>query len=396
MLKKIKWKIILVLVFLFSIAGFLSAFFLKKDNKNLKLVINTSNIFSENKFNSTEFSKKFLEILHKKYPQIKFKKLDLLINQNYLENLNQLQTQKNVIGFINFSNFKYTTLANEKNNLDLILQTTTDSFVFDKKISYYLNGSEKDPLIKIANEQTKKFLDSGYLSNGQKLRDFHTKNWNGVVYKNFYDEKIQIPFYRGIIWISGTEEEIRKIKKSWEEKDWKTFRKFKIVHGNFNSGGKFILQAQILKLHFNKPENTFSTLNEEIINYPEDFILGKAKREILKQEAKIFFDDEGAFAWNSNFDKGKKIGNYDFPQAHRLEILTSTNPFPYDLLVINKNTLDRGVDLNKFKKAIKETFLEMKTKGYDSYGKNIGYNGYQEFLDEKFLRNSYKWESYEN
>ncbi|WKX02667.1 ABC transporter thiamine pyrophosphate-binding lipoprotein p37/Cypl [Candidatus Mycoplasma mahonii] len=250
------------------------------------------------------------------------------------------------------------------------LQTLTNAFKFDKTLTYYKDGNENgDELKKIAEAQNTLFHETLH----KNLENDDSK-WTGSIYRKFYDFSTKVNFYRGMIWIAGADEEVNAIKDAWRDKDWAGFKSFGILHGNKKSGGKFILQEKLLKKHFGK--NAFTTLAEEITNFPNNFREAGSKTMIETiTEYKIAFDYEGSFAWTKNQDRDSNILTYY--DAQNMQVLVVTEPLKYDIGYY-RNDFDL-LQANLLTKAIIN--LTEKSTSEDIYGPTIGYNGYEKIND---------------
>ncbi|QJB70976.1 ABC transporter thiamine pyrophosphate-binding lipoprotein p37/Cypl [Mycoplasma sp. 1654_15] len=251
-----------------------------------------------------------------------------------------------------------------KTNPDVVtpaLETTTNSFTFDKeKEKFYVDGSETDPLVKIAKEINKIFVDTPYAN----WTDEDHK-WNGSVYQTLYDPSVQANFYRGMIWIKGDETTRTNIKKAWNEKNWETFRNYGILHGKDNSSSKFKLEETILKNHF---QGKFTTLNEDRTAHPDKYKLKSADTLGEQENFHIAFSEEGSFAWTHNKAETKPFLTKD---NEKIEALIVTNPISYDIGIFRKSVNKLEQDL------IVQTFINLAKNKQDTYGPLLGYNGYK-------------------
>ncbi|CRH25631.1 High affinity transport system protein p37 precursor [Chlamydia trachomatis] len=80
--------------------------------------------------------------------------------------LNNLSTDNPELDFgINASGKLVEFLKNNPGIITPALETTTNSFVFDKeKDKFYVDGTDSDPLVKIAKEINKIFVETPYAS----------------------------------------------------------------------------------------------------------------------------------------------------------------------------------------------------------------------------------------
>lgn len=257
-----------------------------------------------------------------------------------------------------------------KDNYYPIIQTRTNPFVFDKDMEQrYLDGSENDPLIKIAKEAQEKSFGKKPFSEWED-KEF---GWNGYRYESFYDTDSTTAGYRGMILICGNEDKIKKIRESWNKKDWETFRNYGIIHGDINSIGNFKLQEKLLQKHFGKPE---LSLLEDKREHDGKYDFDKYGTEKLGdvEGFSIGFTDEGSFAWtNSKLNSGSfRTSQKD----EKIEILSVTDPSIYDVGVFNKRKLnDLKIEL------ISKSILKIVELDQNNYGAGLGYNGYSLIKD---------------
>ncbi|NQZ65646.1 MAG: hypothetical protein HRT99_00320 [Mycoplasmatales bacterium] len=242
-----------------------------------------------------------------------------------------------------------------------LLQTETKKFIWDKGENYYLNGKENDPLYQQA------ILGTESLKNYQNISN---SEFDGSIYKKYYQNSFT-PFYRGMILICGNNDELKEIRKSWDDKNWEKFLSFGIIHGNNKSGGKFILQEKLLKKHFGK--NSFETLSQEFLDNPSKNKNGKAKDIGKDENYKIAFDDEGSFVWTNKALFDKPFQTTD--QNKRIELLMVTEPIKYDVGFFRSNFN------NEEGKIIAEAFINLAKNNNDTYGPKIGYYNYESITD---------------
>lgn len=253
-----------------------------------------------------------------------------------------------------------------------LVQTLTTSFKFDKNISdKYLNGTETDPLRKIAMEMQDMSFGKNYeypFSTWKNEKgEVPMYDWNGIRYNHFYDETSLTNHYRGMILLSGTDEQIKQAKDAWNIKNFEDFRNLGIIVGDNTSMGNYKLQENLIKIHFELGANF--TLAEDKKNHENKYDFDKYGTEKIGKTDKIIsFTDEGSFAWTNAIINDQ---SYRPIQNKKIEIITVTNPYLYDLGVFSKN-VDNTL-ANFLAKAIEQTYLE----NNNLYGNSFGYNGYK-------------------
>lgn len=341
-----------------SITFGVSEAWLNKKKGGKKVNEEVINTFLEN------FKKEFNKLKNANDKTKNFDDVDFKVTpiQDFTVLLNNLSTDNPELDFgINASGKLVEFLKNNPGIITPALETTTNSFVFDKeKDKFYVDGTDSDPLVKIAKEINKIFVETPYAS----WTDENHK-WNGNVYQSVYDPTVQANFYRGMIWIKGNDETLAKIKKAWNDKDWNTFRNFGILHGKDNSFSKFKLEETILKNHF---QNKFTTLNEDRSAHPNAYKQKSADTLGTLDDFHIAFSEEVSFAWTHNKSATKP---FETKANEKMEALIVTNPIPYDVGVFRKsvNQLEQNL--------IVQTFINLAKNKQDTYGPLLGYNGYK-------------------
>lgn len=267
----------------------------------------------------------------------------------------------------------------KKENIFPTIQTLTSPFRFDTDMSKkYVDGTENDPLREIAKEMQKVSFDVKPFSEW-KDEDFQ---WEKYRYQSFYDLNSLTSKYRGMILFTGSDEQIKLATKYWNEKDWNNFRNLGIITGEATSVGLYQLQEKILKKHFDKKDNTFTTLVEDKNKNPNKYIVDPFGTEKLGTDTNfvISFAEEGSFAWTNSI---KSPNSFRPSKGSKIKIFSSTNPAFYDIGVfsnINKIYVDLMTE------SIVETFQE----GLNSYGNGLGYNGYKTITNfENEIKNEY-------
>lgn len=283
-----------------------------------------------------------------------------------------------------FADATSTIEIDKQNQLQNALQTTTWAFATDLEPKSYSDGSSNDYLVKQAQELS-------YLFNQTPFNQWqNTKNgpqkWDGVAYRFLYDKnKTQVPFYRGMIMIAGDSKTLKAIKKYWNDRDFEQWEKFGIIHGKESSGGRWKLEANLIQQHFaNYFKNKQKTLSEEKIEKPQYFLQESPQSISIgqNQKFKIAFDDEASFAWTPNEGDGSRFTPKN--PNEKIEILTLTNPLPYDIGSF------RG-DFNKLQRdLISQALINLSLNNKDTFGESVGYNGYQKISDSSIFRNMFK------
>ncbi|QIW62640.1 ABC transporter thiamine pyrophosphate-binding lipoprotein p37/Cypl [Mycoplasmopsis gallinacea] len=305
-----------------------------------------------------EFKKYLSEELDKSWYKVEFKANSTLDKTSTIAALKK--GGENADG-IDFAFVAAGALKNNLDNLDVKVQTLTNTFLGDTEEGYYSDGTlENDYLRKIAKIESDKFNEKPFAQ---------WTNFDGVIHTDQYQNPTErVRFQRGMIWISGDDATRAAIKKAWDDKDWAKFRSFGIVHGDPDSGSKYLLPQNLLKLHFNKEGNAFTTLAKELADHSSDFTNGSIKDWQTKHsDKKILFDNQGSFGWTSV----KKADRYTPKiQGEKLEILTLTNPLPYNLGVFNKRVPKALQD------AVARAFVKMMEENKNNWGNYQGFNGY--------------------
>ncbi|QZE12290.1 ABC transporter thiamine pyrophosphate-binding lipoprotein p37/Cypl [Mycoplasma sp. Ms02] len=249
-----------------------------------------------------------------------------------------------------------------KSQLKIILSTKTRAFKYDKDYAEYSDGSSTDKLVEIATKTNEEFHKKPY-------SQWAKENWDGATYSNFYTDA-EVTYQRGMILISADDELKVKITKAWNDKDWSKFRSYGIVHGDADSGSKYTLPEKLLKKHFNKEGDKFTTLALEIQNHPELFVSGKPDK--LNEEGTRFniaFDNQNSFAWTQS--KEKYFKRYQNANNQNLNILVVTEAIPYNIVAARKD-----IDSDTLNRIVQK-FTTMN----DKYSRYVGFSGYQAVTD---------------
>ncbi|MBG0730676.1 ABC transporter thiamine pyrophosphate-binding lipoprotein p37/Cypl [Mycoplasma sp. 'Moose RK'] len=256
------------------------------------------------------------------------------------------------------------------------LQTLTWSFKnSSNEPKFYQNGLDDDPLRQSAKKLDLLFNEISY-NNWSNLASGAQK-WDGIAYRFFYDESVPkklISYYRGMILIAGNQEKLAKIRDAWEQKNWEKFRNYGIIHGKQTSAGRWKMQADLIKKHFGK-NFFFASLSEDLLENPDKFIQ-KVDGVSIGQDKNfsISFDDEASFAWTKN--TGNKKQFYPTEKDGKIEVFILTNPSSYDIGSFRPGFNRVQADM------LVEAFINLAKNGKDTYGPNVGYNGYRH-VDQK-------------
>ncbi|CAT04721.1 High affinity transport system protein p37 precursor [Mesomycoplasma conjunctivae] len=282
--------------------------------------------------------------------------------QTIISQLLSSDNSENAIDF-GITNSISTIELDRNNQLQNLLQTTTNAFKDDSELTFFQDNNNL--LAEATNNLNKSFLQTPF--NNWSNDENGLQKWNGIVYKFLYDlNDKQVNFYRGMIMIAGDDAKRSKIKKAWDDKDFITFRNFGIIHGNESSAGRWKLQENILKQHFG---DKFTTLKEDKINNPDKYILKEGRDIGQDPNFAIAFDDEASFAWNQNKGDGKRYTSIE-PNG-KVEVFALTNPLLYDIGSFRSDFNKKQAEL------IVQTFINLAENKTDTYGPNVGYNGYR-------------------
>ncbi|MGX9394373.1 ABC transporter thiamine pyrophosphate-binding lipoprotein p37/Cypl [Mycoplasma sp. 392] len=197
---------------------------------------------------------------------------------------------------------------------------------------------------------------------------------NGI-YQSFYDLKTKIPYYRGDILIVGSPETRSMIKTAWNEKDWQTFRSFNIALGESSSSSKYKFVELLFQKHFNLKKNQFDSFaiqkqkaSSNFFTYPK----GSGAKDMKSMpEVHIFLAEEGEWAYHNS---QKEPTLYTPAKTdEQVEILTTTDPILFNVVVANKYMSDDVISL------LQNAILSSK----DDWGYWVGINGYEKTNADK-------------
>ncbi|AWX69330.1 ABC transporter thiamine pyrophosphate-binding lipoprotein p37/Cypl [[Mycoplasma] anseris] len=343
-----------------------------KEPKNIK-VIN----FAINKPWYGENNDFFFQTIANEYNKIKDQDLTKIeIKPDFVEAnasiLDSLKKGSSDVAILTSALYENSSVS-DKSKYKPFIQTTTTSFVFDQEYSTYVNGSNEDPLIKIAKEAEKTFNLKPFLEwNDEEYQ------WNGSLYKKFYNESNLVSYYRGAIWIWGTKSELIAIKNAWDNKDWNAFRNFGILLSDETSGSKYQIQEKLFQKHFNKPDQLFQSFAFDKLKHNDKYKIGKAKDmgKGANVHFHIVFDELGSFAYTHNYklkNNQKEMRDYYRPSAENtfVEMLTVTDPIEYNKFVASNKLSTKEIEF------LQKAILKVWKDGKDSYGPTVGFNGYK-------------------
>ncbi|BAC44454.1 high affinity transport system protein [Malacoplasma penetrans HF-2] len=269
-----------------------------------------------------------------------------------------------------------------------LIQTLTTSFVFDTNMDQvYVDGNESDPLRTIASNMQSVSFGSNYSypfntwkdekqvdSNNKTVQPYY--DWNGIRYNAFYnfDNSTLVNGYRGMILLSGTEQQINGAINAWNNKNWDEFRNYGIITGESGSAGTYLLQEQLIKKHFNLSSSNWTIAEDKLANpnkYETDANGGTSKIGKYSNFV-ISFTDEGSFAWTHN---NNDSSDYVPINGNKIKIFSVTNPAIYDVGIFNK-FIDSEVAT-----LLSEVIIYLYENNNNLYGEGLGYNGYRKITD---------------
>lgn len=245
------------------------------------------------------------------------------------------------------------------------IQTLTTPFTFDTdETKVYKDGSETDPLRLIANDITNQAFTTMPINWTDK-----EYGWNGIRYNKFYNEDVDpTPHYRGMILLSGTNQQIQNAKKAWDDKDFDAFRNLGIIVGKESSVGNYKLEELLIRKHFNLGNDW--TIASDWLQYENKYKKDPYGTTEIGKESNfvISFTDEGSFAWTHQKD-GQK--DYRPNNGSKIEALTVTNPSLYDIGTFSEY-LDKQLVTD-----LTQSIYQLYEQDKNLYGAGLGYNGYK-------------------
>ncbi|MBU4691160.1 ABC transporter thiamine pyrophosphate-binding lipoprotein p37/Cypl [Mycoplasma zalophi] len=311
----------------------------------------------------------------KKYPDVIFKTAEVS-NDNARDNLliDQIDNDISII--------PYKILGDkiDKNNLDQYpnyvgnTETLAFKWTLDDNAKY-LDGSDNDPLIKTAKENNKiYFSENGEYPDWWKIKK--QLEWDGSKYKVFYDNTDKTTqFYRGAIYISGTDDELKAIENSWKSKNWEEFSKYGIIFQGTSSLGGYRLQANLIAKNFNLSSievNKYFTdqenKNNKKVEQNSQVSIRLGKKDSLGHVFHIGFDDEGVLNWTESIENEDHFTPTD-PNA-KIRVLTLTDPAPYNGVFRRKGLSEKQSSL--VMKALQSLSIEENQLGI--------YTGFNKFV----------------
>ncbi|QJG66847.1 ABC transporter thiamine pyrophosphate-binding lipoprotein p37/Cypl [Mycoplasma phocoenae] len=297
--------------------------------------------------------------------------IDFKLNNSRQSIFNDVLTASSAVSFPSSVFLNLNKNAEQKNidAVEPILLTTTYAPIYDNKDLFYV--SDRATLESNAVKMTKRFNELPY-------KDWTDSNrlYDKKVYQYFYEPNQHVKFQRGAVYITGDESTLKAIKQAWKNKDWNAFRNFGIVkYKDKNSSSKFLYPEFLFKHHFNQENNKFIGFNEDqsshnnkYLNYPDK----ESARNMYQpnyEKFHIFLGEENEFAYHHN----SKNKQYFSKVNERVEILTLTDPYLFNVVVVDKNM--NAEQMKLLKQSIKEA--------QDDYGKLIGITGYLGLEDLK-------------
>ncbi|VEU59358.1 ABC transporter thiamine pyrophosphate-binding lipoprotein p37/Cypl [Mesomycoplasma neurolyticum] len=325
-------------------------------------------------FNKT--MKQLYEENKEKYNGASFLELEIESNSDKNATFNNVETNKVSAGIVNISQLIDVSLE----NIVPYIQTLTLAFkeYGDKDMKTYKENPEN------FNIKKDSWINKYLSTNPHSKWRYKEEKWDGAKFQFLYDEENKkVDWYAGMITIVGTEEELKNIRKSWDDKNWSEFSKFGIVHGKKGKQVKWKLANKLFKDHFNLND-------DEPIEKLEDKYKVQASGDdtytqyIDKNKKQIFIDNMYSFAWTDPKDGDKPTTSFKLKEGVKMEVLALTNLTFYDVLIFNKS-----ID-EKSRMLFKDTLIKLSNDKQDDFGLKSGYNGYREITDFETLKNKYK------
>ncbi|QQY78070.1 ABC transporter substrate-binding protein [Mycoplasma mycoides subsp. capri] len=385
-----------------------------------------------------EKSKAFIELLTKKFKDVKF---DIKVDfdkKTYFSKLEKNDSENDVY-IANYSYYLSNVWNNKTKSLNkdlpfkLVSQAATLQFNWQSgDNTFYKDGTKEDSLRKLADKNNEEWLKYGEYPDWYKLeKEVNGKklNFDGSKYTNFYKDGDLTYVYRGAVLIAGNEEQRNKIIKDWESKNWEEFIKNGVVYEKTSSAGGYKYQVALFARHFGK---TVSEIKADLEGekYEEYIVkgqkvsaqLGKKQKDQKGHTPLIGFDDEGSYNWTKSKKDSEKYKPTEFKSSENgkptasamtggklmmavskpvatkpatpaqanpgtngmmdknnavVRTLTMTNPAGYDVVLARKGLLDKQVEL--LSKALNSLSLTENT-----YGIYTGYNKFMPLSNELF------------
>lgn len=363
-------------------------------NAPIRFVVNTDTSWWVQKTNSRAisdyqnlFNQTFLKIKksdnkYQNVNDIDFKIDNVGDSQVRLQNL---ISEKTDFSFLSMATISSQLAQMHQATFDPYIQTLTRSFVYDyqKNEPTRFSDDQGVGLEAIAKKATEAAFSDNFNGASNVVYTKLTDNdWDGAKYPKYYNKpKETVKYYRGMILISGTDTELKKIREAWNKKTpegFLEFAKFGIIHGRPTSAGSYLLPQALIRKHFNLGNN-WSLLTSGI----DRSKLQKSSGSEIGQDPKfkIAFDDEGSWAWQKN-DSSKNNNNLPnlfnpVTKGAKIEVLSVTDPLYYDYGVFSNkhrnNLLLKELILRTFRALSNET-TENSIK--DGLGFYSGYNDY--------------------
>ncbi|QJR44204.1 ABC transporter thiamine pyrophosphate-binding lipoprotein p37/Cypl [Mycoplasma miroungirhinis] len=337
----------------------------------------------------------FFKSIESKYNELKNQDKDtkntenITINPDLLSNdralVETIITNKSQVAIVSsvFLNNQFNETQKYIDLVQPILLAQTFAPKYDTNADFY-DENNNVKLDEISKKQNDDFTKKPY------------KNWNDEeygfkygIYQHFYEPfGTNINYQRGAIFIAGDDETLKKIKKAWNDRDWKTFRSFGIVKDqNTSSSTRFIYPEFLFKKHFNKDNNQFTGFNNDenenpsnYINYPIHNSATHMGQSIFK-DFHIFLGEQNEYAFHHN-DADKNY--FTRLNNEKIELLTVTDPFLFFVVIVSKQFNQKQI------KFLQQAILETSKENKDDFSYRIGISGYtQENVNRQYIKEFY-------
>ncbi|MBU4690969.1 ABC transporter thiamine pyrophosphate-binding lipoprotein p37/Cypl [Mycoplasma zalophi] len=308
---------------------------------------------------------------------------DLLSNDRAL--VESVITNKSQIAIVNsvFLNNQFNETQKYIDLVHPILLAKTFIPKYDEDMVFYdANNNEK--MNEIVKKQNNDFSKKPYSQWDDKEYGF-----NYGIYQHFYEPiNKSINYQRGAIFITGTDEVLKKIKEAWKNRDWKTFSSFGIVKNqDTSSATRFVYPEFLFKKHFNKYNKQFTGFNNDenanpnnYINYPIHNSATHMGQSIFK-DFHIFLGEENEYAFHHN-DPDKNY--FSRPEGEKIEILTLTDPFLFFVVIASNKLSEKEIIF------LQQAILETSQENKDDFSYRIGISGYtKENANREYIKNFY-------